>query len=526
MNWKKLNLKNLFIAFLIAGSSMTMAQEASFSDVKNLFKADFGSIIDGNEVKGYYVFYKQAKADRKNRVYALRILDANLNEVAKKIFVDSKNLYMMEATYNGKGLAFKFYNSKEKTVQYRFLDRKAKLLDDVKRDAGKYEVTMYGTQIQNEAKSLNFHSINGKGWVDYYLVKGKKLGFSVQMYNNKGEEEWTYESDANAKYRMGATHLASGKNTLLSMVAVNKSAMSKDVTYQVLGLDIGTGDELFMEPLESSKYTLQVMNTFFDNKTGTFKLMGQYYLKSDKSMKSASKGLFFVDMDEDGEVGEFSYISWSKDASKFLSVDHRGSFKDGGYLYFHNILRTSNGKIFAIGEQYQKSVSALGVASTVLAASGGGSSNTSTMKMVIRDIMVFELNENLELEDIKVYEKNKSDVLLPSGYGMVSQHLLAQVLKQYGYFDYNFTQTDKESNNFSVNYVTLEKQPKKLFKKVVYGFINYNVESDDFALEIIDAETEASLMWVSPAKPGYMLVNEYDAKKDRLSMRLEKLNFE
>src|SRR4029079_4696027 len=103
----------------------------------------------------------------------------------------------------------------------------------------------------------------------------------------------------------------------------------------------------------------------------------------------------------------------------------------------HKMVRTADGKVFAIGEQFKKAASALGIASTVLG--GGRSSGVSMVKVQLFNMMVFEYGSDFKLSKVHVIEKDKNNVELPSGFEMMPLGSLAYIMKMYGWFNYEFT---------------------------------------------------------------------------------------
>ena len=105
----------LFILFSIMVSlTELMGQSASFSNVFKAKLRDSGAIMDGQKVNGYYFFYRMDKADKTHDNYVLEILDQDLNTVKTNNIREVKNIVLLEASYNGQFLCFKFLDAKNK----------------------------------------------------------------------------------------------------------------------------------------------------------------------------------------------------------------------------------------------------------------------------------------------------------------------------------------------------------------------------------------------------------------------------
>jgi hypothetical protein len=99
----------LMLMSLLAG---TQAQKLSIANIqKASVLRNSDAIKEGSEVKGYYFFYVSDKIDRNTNEYTLQIMDHNLNKLKEVKFQDSKNVSILESSFNGTDLVFLFYNS-------------------------------------------------------------------------------------------------------------------------------------------------------------------------------------------------------------------------------------------------------------------------------------------------------------------------------------------------------------------------------------------------------------------------------
>ena len=101
--------KNLWLlpAFLLFIASGIQAQnKLSIDKVYSTYLRNSGTIMESNQIKGYFFLYISDKIDRRTNEYTLQILDQNLNKVRDIKFQDSKHLNLLEAAYNGNSLSF------------------------------------------------------------------------------------------------------------------------------------------------------------------------------------------------------------------------------------------------------------------------------------------------------------------------------------------------------------------------------------------------------------------------------------
>ncbi len=516
---------NFRVALVIALTFVTLsstAQQHTFDDISRRSRRSAGTIVDGDVIKGYYFFYFLEKVSRKNTAYEIVILDENLEEKGSERIVEPKTTVLMEASYNGDNILFKFYDRKSKMVSYRTMNNAGELSSKETRQSNKYEGTSYTLSISNGIENVNVQAVNKDLFVDIHNFKDKKYKYSVEGISNGGEVEWTYTPTNDMKIEMG-NFLGSSENQIWIQVSKSKGIFSKNYTFDLTGIST-EGEEDFRIPLQTSRYNLLAHSAIYQQSKDEIVILGEYYDINDKSMKSDSKGLFIKVITPDGEEISEDFVSWTRDIAGMVSASEKKELRKY-YVFFHDIIQTSDGKILAIGEQYRKQVSAAGVALNVLASATGGSTDASALEIKIANIIVIELDENYELSAVDIHEKKPNIIVLEKGYGTVSQHLLAKYLKAGGSFDYQFTQGNKDHSIVSFAYVDLEKVKGKLRKKLVLNFISYITGEEDYTSDKLDLDTEATLIWFMPAKPGNILIVEYFKKQKTVEFRLEPINY-
>lgn len=505
-------------AFALFTAAPLFGQNKDFRDMLTVTLQNMGPIIQGNEVKGYYMFYQTDKIDRKTNAYQLRVLDQNLNEVGNRQIEESKYLALLEGSYNEKSILLKFYDTKEKQLKFHQYDQQGNLISEkVMEVDSKYDVMIYNTEAtNNEIQGTKLFAIPDKGFVHFNMKNHKKPGYSIDFLPEKGLKGWTYTSDPKSDELETASFATLTPNMLLNAVAKKPSLLSKDATFYLMGIDINTGKKLFEKKLEDSKYSLQILNSYQDEKTGNTVLFGQYFAETDKMFKENSLGIFSVSIDNTGNITSEKYISWSKDVTQFLPVNQRGKVQDMGYLYFHKIAKNAKGEIFAVAEQYRKAADGVGIA---VAAMGG---RASVAKMVIEDLVVFQFSQDFTLTDVKIFEKEKTSVGLPQGYGMISTALLGHYIKTRGWFDYTFTQFNNDQTILTTGYVDYEKRKGE---KDGWAFGAVTNSNNQYSVDKLALSVEATNTRVMPAKHGYVLVSEYFEGDKKLDLRLEKINY-
>ncbi|MCG8330657.1 MAG: hypothetical protein MI974_23370 [Chitinophagales bacterium] len=507
--------------FLLAISN-SFSQKNSFSDILNANLRSFGPIYEKNNVTGYYFFYEEKKGKSKDKKFTISILDQNLSNVGQKTIEGSYSTQLEEGTYNGDLLAFRVAEHNKKKYKLHLLDKNGTEVGKRELNYGTFDEPRYQEQMGmiglNEQKLI---PVAGKGFL-YYSLDTYKGIMSKQYYtitfipnNNSDEQTWEYSTPKSSEDYEIAGYLASSEDILLSTIVKKRKLMSKKVEYFVMGTDINTGEKLFEKKLKSSKYELLITNAQVGKEN--IKFFGQYYPKDSKVIKEASLGLCTFTMEMDGTTNDYKYLSWTKDFKRLLPTNKKGKINDVGYLYFHSFVKTSSGDIFAIAENYRKTISAGG---TTLQVLSGGKSGSSASKVVVEDLYVLEFSSDFEIKNMKIIEKSKHDVYLPPGASFYGPQVLSLIVQSYNGFDYVFTQ--QEDDLFSVGYVDFEVR-KKAKNGLVYGAVNYL--DGELTTDKIDLSTDATELRVLPAKTGYIAIWEYFRKDKKMDIHLERINF-
>ncbi|MEJ7627846.1 MAG: DUF6770 family protein [Ferruginibacter sp.] len=519
---KKLNYYLCSLFMLVITTNYSFAQgKLEINDVRNATMRNSGTIMENNEIRGYYFFYQSDKVDKKTNEYTLQISDENLNKIKDIVFTDNKNIRLLESSYNGSSLMFLFYDNKEKTLEYRAygFDGKQKMTytKELNNRSKMLIESTYGSKSEQGSNEALF-DIEGKGYVTVYPVKeGKFYSYEVNYFFTDRQKQWTYGAAEEQDDKWAsALYLGSTDSLILFEVIKQKTLLSGKPHSWLLGLNMYSGRKAFEISTETeSDYKFYPMNISSIKGKKDFFLMGTYYDKDDRVMKDKSLGLAAWTMDVKGKIVAKKYNSWDTQIGKYLDTDQQGRVADIGYIFFHKILQTDDGNFFAIGEGYKKVVSAAGVMSTLL---GGG--GASTFKIKVTDMIVMKFNKNFEIQGANIYDKFNNGVELPAGAGLTSPHMMALMVKSMGQFDYNFTKSDKTASTFVTGYSDYEKA--KDYKGLTFNTITY--ANSKFTTDKFNLKTKASYINVFPAKTGSIMVMEYFKKDKRLDMRLEKMN--
>jgi hypothetical protein len=521
---KHLLVKALFLFALLCQQNIYAQSKLSIDNIRSIYLRNTGPIIANEEIKGYFSFYQSDKIDKHTNEYTLQILDENLNKVKSIKFTDSKNIALLESSYNGSDIMFMFYDSDQKLLDYRVYAMDGKQKFAYQRPIDKktrYYIDQTFSLNTEETQNKSLFGIEDKGFVTAIPVReGKHYTYEVSFYQTDKKKQWTYVPMDEERLSQ-AQYLGNSDSVLIFEVLKKARLMSNKMESYLLGINLHNGKKAFEFETDREKYNFYPMNIAKFQNTNQYMLMGPYFDKDDKVNKDKSLGLGVWVMNNQGQVVTAKYNSWDGDISKYLKIDKRGRVDELGYLYFHKIIQTEDGKIFAVGEGYKRVVSALGVGLKVLQAASGSVSSSSTTKIKITDMVMMEFNDQFEVKNAQIYDKNSNSIeLIPSG-DFISAPLLATYIKyNYDGFDYAFSQTDKTHSTFSVGYTDYVRS--KDYKGLTFNAISYY--NNNISTDKINLKTSSSSMKIYPAKTGSVMILEYFKKDKRIDMRLEKLN--
>lgn len=506
-----LSLLLLFAPFVQAQNSKTL------EGVLKLRLRNSGPIIDQTEIKGYYMFYQEDKIARGEFAYQLHILDADLNTVATKSIVGTKNLMLAEGAYNGNSIMLKFLDFRNDVVRLQRYGLDGQLIQEYESEFGNFERLAYLNLRKEELEGTSLHSVPGQGFVHYRFVKDPRYMYIVEFYPNEGEP-WSQTPPPGVKLVQTAAYLGHTDDLLISNVAKKKGLNSRKMDNFVMGTDLKSGKRLFEVKMENSDFDIQILSVAPYNPDRGIELLGLYFKLGDNVMKDPSLGFCRVNIDEQGNLKSTDLISWATDVAKVLPVNQKGKIKGIGYVYFHDMITDAEGDIYLIGEQFKKTVSGAGLALNALS----NNQAVSNFQLTVDDMMIFHLSPEFELKGVDIFAKSKSRVLLPPGYGLVSPQILATVMKQFGAFDYAFTQQSPDNKVFTVGFIDWDREGKGK-NQLVFGAITRNEGA--YALDKISLETRATDLQVQPGKPGYIVIFEYLKRERQLELRLEQINY-
>ena len=506
-------MKTRLLLLLTFLSFSGFAQVSKIEGVNTFSLTSAGAILDKNkDVDGYYFYYVVDKLKKGEREFAIEILDKNLNEVARKTYVDNKNTFLMNSSFNNQSLMFAMANFREKKIDLLTFDKQANQQKTISIPLETKEIQYLQLTQQTSADFNLLFPVENKGFIFNKFEDNKKIGYSLRYYPTDGGKGWVFNSPEKSKEIVSINPIEVNDKIVVAIETARPGMLSRKMTIRTKVIDVETG-KLIFEVENSKKDKPRLINNAFIDKDSNIILMGEYFKEGDNIFDDRSLGIFTQVFDMKGNSIKEVLTSWADDVSK-IEKTSKSFIDDKGYVFFHKIVKTESGGYFAIGEYYKKVLSGGGVAMKILSQG-----KASATKISITDAVVFKFNSDFKLVGITDFKKTKSSVASLTDFG--SAQLNAHGLKAFGYFDYAYTQLDKANDRFYACFMDYEKEKgkkgKNAFKTIIYD--DGELSEDKIFLKDGDKEFR-----VFPAKAGNVMLLEYNKKAKTVEVHLEKIN--
>jgi hypothetical protein len=507
------------------------SQTQSLSGFKRINSRQITPIFEGKETKGYTLFYKTDKADKGNDNYELAIFDENLAKTKTIQMTKPRNKFLLIGNgFNGTEIGFYFYNFKDKQFEVEAYDKSLKKVASREMKEELTDVEKYSLQMKREAEDkdqstfgydMNFYPVPGKGFIRNGMLK-KGRGFNLEMLDNDLKTKWKYETPEGGKEVEGFLVYEVTDKQMLGSVVRRPGVMSQKMTFYITAFDVETGKKSFEVPVEGEGTTDQLsLNTIsFDEESNQIVVIGDFYAEKDKPGVAKSKGFYIKTFTPEGKETSKKFYAWNKEVKELMPSEAKESLDKGAMNFIHKVLKAKDGKYYLVCEQFSRAASGAGIASNIMSGGRGGASYT---KGVIWNILVYVINPDYTLSEVKIFTKDKSSCELPAGGDFYGAGMMGLVIKALGGFDYQFTQMTNDKQSFDVVYIDYDKEKGESMKRILGNIII--TPDGKFNVDKMDITTKATASFLYPGKPGHLMMVDWLKKEKTLGMKLVKLNY-
>ena len=513
----------------LAAPAALHAQTQTLDGISRMRRSALSPIYAGNEVKGYVMFARGDKADRKNDNYLLDLYDQNLVKMSTITIQKPSGKYtLLKNTFNGSAFAFYFFNGKDETLEIETYDTSLKKIGSkVIGELSTGDLRVLASQQKAVDPSgggmmlgLNLFPVPGLGFVRNGYTGGMAKGYTLAIYDDKLAMHWRITSDEKAKQYESLSLTEAVDKYLLGTMIRRDGLLSRKTTSYMVVLDARTGKKLLDLPVETSATEQLSLSSFtFDADKREFVAVGEYYKLDDKPFVNKSQGFYLKRFAENGKPVSTKNYGWQNEIAALMPADAKASLEDNYVNYNHAVVKGANGRMYIVAEQFKIVGDGFGIAASIL---NGGGGKASVSKGKVANMLVFELDPQAKLTSVKFYPKTVTNAELPAGTGFMGAGMLGQIMKAQGDFDYQFMQKNDESTQFNVVYVNFDKEKGESAKTYV-GNIAFG-DNGKYAVDKIEMPSGPSASYLYPAKPGYVMIADYFRKKNQLGLKLVKLN--
>ena len=201
---QKLSTITLLLIFF---ATVSTAQNLSIENVYKVALRNSDAIREGSEVKGYYFFYVSDKIDKKTNEYTLQITDQSLKKLKDVKFLDSKDVSIIESSFNGTDLIFLLYNDDARTFEYQVYGADGKKKYTYNRQLSKKEKRFLEASYLNDDEDKNYkglYPVEGRGFISNMPSReDKDYTFQLDYFSTEKRKQWSYIPTVGAKRFIG-----------------------------------------------------------------------------------------------------------------------------------------------------------------------------------------------------------------------------------------------------------------------------------------------------------------------------------
>jgi|GEM_PF-7065042 len=447
--------------------------------VGNIMKFNFSSLnpmVKDGKIRGYFFYYKKELKDKSTVAYEVIVYDQNLNQFAKKTISGSKELYMLEGSYNGDAFCFKMYDGAEKKMMFKIFDNNFKSLGskkvDLKGNMASMEIIGQTKNENDEVGEKTIFPIEGQGFATIIPSKEEGAGYQIKMYS---------------------------QTNFFEILKNNPDEPSKN-GFAILGIDKVTGVQEFETFLNCKEYNYFVNTTSFDKSSNSIKALGNYVNNASLFDYPTGHGIAQVSVNAKGELTDRDHISWKEDLAGFLQVRDDGLIEGQGYIFSHKIVKGYDDNQYIVGEFY----------------------NRESSNLIMKDLVLLQLDKDFKLIGASTQHKAESTYKSPGRSGKIPPYVVAKVVRLNRGFDYSYTLSDDIAKVMTICY--RDGKGDKKGNGTVFKMLAVKEDSSREEDEIV-LNNQNRTIRIMPGKEGFFVVAEYDFEDQSLSLRQERVTY-
>lgn len=528
------------LIILLFISTLSIAQTTIIEGVEKAWLHGFGTIMEGDDLKGYYFFYGE-KREYGQRNFQLQAYDKELKLTFKRKIIAPAGMILQNMAFDGNNFMLKVYRSSADVYGYMIFDRDGKLIDNDTQRKGTRRVQNRKLNIAPESNTLV--ALPGGGFLSHTPILGKRQGWEIECFESNGTSKWRRSSDPKSKLLQTLGELGASERIILNYRTFKHSDRAAKLTYRVQGLDTQTGEILFEVKLngyDDEKTDTEVLKGFINEDANEILILGISKDASTGIDRGSNDGLYLAKINLEGEMLDEKHIKWD-DAESFLK-ENEWHKQLGQPTWFHEVLKTKDGGYFVIGEQFNimppvsNAASSAALLLDILNRPHIGSAtllsdildepHTGRVEnyagVHVGDLVIYEFSPKLELQNVSTFSKDgayfnvfKNNQTIHT----ISEQVLA--LDMFGFHDIHVNETTED---FSIEMMEYYRLASK--KHNEFYFKTATKKGDDYqenSVKIESASGVPSIRKTLVAKDGYIMISEFYPNKNKIVNRLEQV---
>lgn len=495
----------------------TLGIQAQITDLQKISRGKLYSsdvIKDSNNnIKGYFFLFETDKISKETYELEYVVLDENLTKVTNGFITEmkfenwamkAKSIKVEVSLFDNK-ILIRFNddfgpNMYEVYKRFRILDLKTnKLSEPFIYNEDKVVLNPpFDRKLKNydgnESQNMSYY--NGVGLIvdsRYNRITKSPNRYLIKLDENF-KEVWRtlYEDESNKKRTKVINYLNSDKDVIVMFNHIQKNWMKMLNDFSVLIFDSKNGKLIteFIFP-NIKDFAYKVVDVKLTDKEVI--LLGNFSVKSEfgYTNDTDNTGLFSYRLDKfSGKILDKKFLYW-QDIGPKMDINAHGKIKEEGYIFVHNMLPLSDGRIIAVCEAFLQ------------------------QPITTNNMYFLELSKDLKLNQVFEVEKFKNK------FPGTSAH--SNDIKKNGGFDFmDYHNLGDDEFLFFLN--DNEKGSRNRKKSTLYRVVSFS--DGKFKSQTLNLKTEVSTISAFPSKKGYItLVENFDQEGKPTEIRLEKINY-
>ncbi len=510
---------NVLTLIILLLSIRASAQSLAIGEIRLRDNCSFGYIVDQGEYKGFYTSRIALDKDKKKTdFFKLELYNTELIKTLDLRVPRKDNTKVLTLVNNSTGYMCVLMN--KESIEYMCFDSAGKVTNNLKEDDLIFaEKTRIKKLIQGgESSDQDIYSFTGKGhFVRPQLVENDKVGFKIESLNSSLEKQWSYYSEKESKVNESPNVLFTTENITGIAVTVRKTMNSTNDGQYFLILDSNTGQVITKkENLSQDGKRLAYQGSFIDKSVNQILVYGEFYPGNDNDFDKRGHGFFIQALDMSGNVVSEKFHFWHthifslKEKESISKLDNDGA--DGTRLWVYEFFRTSDNRLFAIADEFERGLSDI----HVLRAPGKNKGLRTSFR--IRDLALLEFDAELNIIQYKSYEKKPFMVEADEGDDFFTSRTSTQVLADGRKFSFAFHQYDPAKD---IHYIIYEERLNQSGLKRALDVIEITPSETKLHQRPINFSELINIY--TNAKPGHLMIISFSGSKNQLYLDVEKL---